>query len=54
MRAAPYTLHVVSDWSASAGVMIAGAMVHFTGWWQADPAVSFVHRGTGDLWIVGG
>ncbi len=33
-------IHVVSDLIGSAGVLAAGALTFFTGWWQADPAVS--------------
>lgn len=33
-------VHVVSDMIGSFGVMLSGALIYFTGWWQADPAVS--------------
>jgi cobalt-zinc-cadmium efflux system protein len=33
-------VHVVSDPIGSAGVLAAGALTFFTGWWRADPAVS--------------
>ena len=35
-------LHVMSDLIGSIGVLIAGALVYFTGWTRADPVVSFV------------
>ena len=35
-------LHVMSDLIGSIGVLIAGALVYFTGWMRADPVVSFV------------
>jgi cobalt-zinc-cadmium efflux system protein len=33
-------VHVLSDLVGSAGVLTAGALAYFTGWMQADPAVS--------------
>jgi cobalt-zinc-cadmium efflux system protein len=33
-------LEVISDLVGSLGVIIAGAIIYFTGWWQADPIVS--------------
>jgi cobalt-zinc-cadmium efflux system protein len=35
-------VHVVSDLIGSIGVLIAGALTYFTGWMQADPAVSIL------------
>ena len=35
-------VHVLSDLIGSAGVLIAGALVYFTGFLQADPAVSLL------------
>jgi cobalt-zinc-cadmium efflux system protein len=35
-------VHVLSDLAGSVGVLIAGALVYFTGWWEADPAVSIL------------
>jgi cobalt-zinc-cadmium efflux system protein len=35
-------VHVISDMIGSIGVLTAGALVYFTGWWQADSAVSLV------------
>ena len=35
-------LHVLGDLLASAGVVAAGAVMWFTGWWRADPIVSLV------------
>jgi cobalt-zinc-cadmium efflux system protein len=35
-------VHVLSDMIGSVGVLIAGALVYFTGWTQADPAVSIL------------
>ncbi len=35
-------LHVISDLIGSFGVLIAGALDYFTGWEQADPAVSIL------------
>jgi cobalt-zinc-cadmium efflux system protein len=35
-------VHVLSDLVGSVGVLIAGALVYFTGWWEADPAVSIL------------
>jgi cobalt-zinc-cadmium efflux system protein len=35
-------VHVVSDLVGVTGVLIAGALVQFTGWWQADPLVSIL------------
>ena len=35
-------VHVISDLIGSLGVLIAGALVYFTGTWQADPAVSIL------------
>jgi cobalt-zinc-cadmium efflux system protein len=33
-------VHVISDLVGSIGVLVAGALTYFTGWMQADPAVS--------------
>jgi len=33
-------MHVMSDLLGSVGVLVAGALVYFTGWREADPAVS--------------
>jgi cobalt-zinc-cadmium efflux system protein len=38
-------LHEVSDLMGSFGVLIAGALVYFTGWVRADPIVSFLIGG---------
>jgi len=38
-------LHVISDLIGSFGVLIAGALDYFTGWEQADPAVSILIGG---------
>ena len=35
-------VHVISDLIGSIGVLVAGALVYFTGTWQADPAVSIL------------
>ncbi len=35
-------VHVLSDLIGSVGVLIAGALVYFTGWVEADPAISFL------------
>jgi cobalt-zinc-cadmium efflux system protein len=35
-------VHVISDLIGSIGVLVAGALVYFTGAWQADPAVSIL------------
>jgi cobalt-zinc-cadmium efflux system protein len=35
-------LHVISDLIGSIGVLVAGALEYFTGWNQADPAVSIL------------
>src|SRR5271168_1267968 len=35
-------VHVISDLVGSIGVLIAGALTYFTGWMQADPAVSIL------------
>lgn len=35
-------LEVISDLLGSLGVIIAGGIIYFTGWWQADPIVSVV------------
>jgi len=35
-------VHVISDLMGSIGVLFAGALVYFTGTWQADPAVSIL------------
>ncbi len=35
-------VHVISDLIGTFGVLIAGALVYFTGVWQADPAVSIL------------
>ncbi len=35
-------VHVISDMIGSIGVLIAGALVYFTGWTGADPAVSIL------------
>ncbi len=43
-------LHVLSDLLGSAGVVVAAAIIHFTGWWQADPLVSI---GIGCLVLYG-
>lgn len=34
--------HVLSDLIGSFGVLISGALIYFTGWAQADPALSFL------------
>ena len=34
-------LHVLSDAMASAGVILGGAIMHFTGWYVVDPILSF-------------
>ncbi|MEK7772925.1 MAG: cation diffusion facilitator family transporter, partial [Deltaproteobacteria bacterium] len=34
-------LHVVGDAVASAGVIAGGAVIYFTGWYAADPLISF-------------
>jgi cobalt-zinc-cadmium efflux system protein len=38
-------VHVLSDLVGSAGVLTAGALAYFTGWMQADPAVSILIGG---------
>jgi cobalt-zinc-cadmium efflux system protein len=38
-------VHVLSDLIGSVGVLIAGALVYFTGFWEADPAVSILIGG---------
>jgi len=38
-------IHVLSDLIGSIGVLVAGALILFTGWTQADPVVSFVIGG---------
>jgi cobalt-zinc-cadmium efflux system protein len=35
-------VHVISDMIGSVGVLIAGALVYFTGWTEADPAVGIL------------
>ncbi len=35
-------VHVISDLVGSVGVLAAGALTYFTGWMQADPAVSIL------------
>jgi cobalt-zinc-cadmium efflux system protein len=35
-------VHVVSDLIGSLGVLISGALVYFTGWWEADPIASLL------------
>ncbi|MGA9721550.1 MAG: cation diffusion facilitator family transporter [Candidatus Binatus sp.] len=35
-------VHVISDLIGSVGVLAAGALTYFTGWMQADPAVSIL------------
>lgn len=35
-------LEVISDLLGSLGVIVAAAVISFTGWWQADPIVSVV------------
>jgi cobalt-zinc-cadmium efflux system protein len=35
-------LEVISDLLGSLGVIVAAVVIHFTGWWQADPIVSVV------------
>ncbi len=35
-------VHVISDMIGSIGVLVAGALVYFTGWSEADPAVSIL------------
>jgi cobalt-zinc-cadmium efflux system protein len=34
-------LHVLSDAAASAGVIVGGVIMHFTGWYVVDPILSF-------------
>jgi cobalt-zinc-cadmium efflux system protein len=38
-------VHVISDLIGSVGVLVAGALVYFTGWTRADPAVSILIGG---------
>ncbi len=38
-------VHVISDMIGSIGVLVAGALVYFTGWREADPAVSILIGG---------
>ncbi len=38
-------VHVISDLIGVTGVLISGALVHFTGWTEADPIVSIVIGG---------
>jgi len=38
-------VHVISDMIGSLGLLAAGTTVYFTGWVQADPAVSFLIGG---------
>jgi cobalt-zinc-cadmium efflux system protein len=35
-------LHVLSDGAASVGVIAGGVMVHFLGWYYADPVIGFL------------
>lgn len=35
-------LHLAADAAVSAGVVIAGLLIHFTGWQWLDPAISFL------------
>lgn len=42
--------HVLSDLLGSSGVLAAAAIIHFTGWWEADPIVSI---GIGCLVLYG-
>jgi cobalt-zinc-cadmium efflux system protein len=35
-------VHVISDLAGSVGVLASGALTYFTGWMQADPAVSIL------------
>ncbi|MFQ3544595.1 cation diffusion facilitator family transporter [Halobacillus rhizosphaerae] len=35
-------LHVIGDVGASAGVIIAGIIIHFTGWYIIDPIISLI------------
>ncbi len=38
-------VHVVSDWIGSLGVLLAGALVYFSGWREADPLVGLLIGG---------
>jgi cobalt-zinc-cadmium efflux system protein len=38
-------VHVISDLVGSIGVLVSGALNYFTGWMQADPAVSILIGG---------
>lgn len=39
-------LHLAGDLVNSVGVLISAAIIHFTGWQQSDPIISFVIAGT--------
>jgi cobalt-zinc-cadmium efflux system protein len=39
-------LHLAGDLLNSVGVLVAAAIIHFTGWLQADPVISFLIAGT--------
>ena len=46
-------VHVISDLIGSFGVLASGALNYFTGWLQADPAVSLLIGVLGALRLVG-
>ncbi len=46
-------VHVISDLVGSVGVLASGALTYFTGWMQADPAVSILIGVPGAVRLVG-
>lgn len=46
-------LHLAADAAVSAGVVVAGILIHFTGWQWLDPAISFLVLGV-ILWSTWG